>query len=298
MRKIILEGLRSHLLSRGPLDAFPNKVWEAMGCLNTFGTNAIEGNTLSKAEVEAVLLESRGVEKPIRDIMETVQHQRAFKYLIERRGRSIDPMTMLGLHEEVFHGLMVDAGQWRRSNVMIRGAEFTPPRPEKTVTMMEDLIMEYDKRDLTGEDAFALGAWLHHGFECVHPFSDGNGRVGRLLLNLHLLRHSWPPINILPEDRDRYQNSLREANRGELNPLEELIMERMGSSLVFMLSHVGTSEDELRSLVQLEGDGPYSAKYLALRARQGELPAMMIHHEWRTSSRALEIYITEIGRRR
>ena len=207
-------------------------------------------------------------------------------------------MTILGLHEEVFHGLMADAGQWRRANVMIRGAEFTPPRPEKIVTMMEDLIKQYDQRDLTGDDAFALGAWLHHGFECVHPFSDGNGRVGRLLLNLHLLRHSWPPINVLPEDRDRYLFSLREGNHGDLNPLKNFVMDKMGASLVYMLSYVGTSEDELRSLVQLESTGPYSAKYLALRARQGELPAMMIKHGWRTSTRALNLYIMEIGRRK
>jgi Fic family protein len=298
MQKIILENLRSELLSRGSLDTFPNKVWDEVGSLNTYGTNAIEGNTLTQAEVEAVLFDLKGVEKPIQDIIETVQHQKAFKNLINRRGRAIDLVTILELHEEVFHGVMVDAGQWRRTNVLIRGAEFIPPRPEKIVTKMEDLIKEYDQRDLTGKDTFFLGAWMHHGFECIHPFSNGNGRIGRLLLNLHFLKHNWPPINILPDDRDRYLHSLREGNLGDLNPLKEFIMDKMGSSLVYMLSQVGTSDDELKSFAQLQSNSPYSAKYLALRAKQGELPAIMIKHEWRTSTRALNLYVKVIGRRK
>jgi len=298
MQKIILENLRSDLLSRGSLDTFPNKVWEAIGSLNTYGTNAIEGNTLTQAEVEAVLFDLKGVEKPIQDIMVTVQHQQAFKNLMNRRGRATDLMTILELHEEVFQGIMVNAGQWRRTNVIIRGAEYTPPRPEKIVAKMEDLIKEYDQRDLTGEDTFFLGAWMHHGFECIHPFSNGNGRVGRLLLNLHFLKHNWPPINILLEDRNRYLRSLHEGNHGDLNPLKEFTMHKMGSSLVYMLSQVGTSEDELKSFAQLQGNSPYSAKYLALRAKQGELPAIMIKHQWRTSARALNLYVKEIGRRK
>lgn len=296
MQKIILDNLRSDLLSRGSLDTFPNKVWEAVGSLNTYGTNAIEGNTLTQAEVETVLFDSKGVEKPIQDIMETVQHLKAFRNLINRRGRAIDLVTILELHEEVFHDIMVDAGQWRRTNIIIRGADFTPPRPEKIVPKMEDLIKECDQRDLTGEDAFFLGAWMHHGFECIHPFSNGNGRVGRLLLNLHFLKHNWPPINILPYDRNKYLHSLREGNHGDLNPLKDFIMDKMGSSLVYMLSQVGTSEDELKSFAQLQSNSPYSAKYLALRAKQGELPAMMIKHQWRTSARALNLYVKEIGR--
>lgn len=181
--------------------------------------------------------------------------------------------------------------------MVIRGAGFTPPRPEKIVPKMEDLIREYDRRDLHGEDdAFALGAWMHHGFECIHPLSNGNGRVGRLLLNLHFLRHNWPPINILPDDRDRYLHALREGNKGNFNPLTDLFMEKMGSSLVYILAQVGTAEDELKSLVEMESIGPYSAKYLALRAKHGKLPAIMVKHEWRSSRRVLNSYLKEIGR--
>lgn len=298
MDKTILECLRSQFLSRESLDTLPQTIWKGIGSLNTYGTNAIEGNTLTRDEVEAVLLDSQGVKKPISDILETIQHERAFRNLISRRGRAIDLVTVLELHEEVFRGLMTDAGQWRRTNLAIRGARFTPPRPEKVVPRMEALIREHDQRDLGGEDPFTLGSWMHHGFESVHPFSNGNGRVGRLLLNLHFIKHNWPPVHVLPVDRDRYLGALREGNNGDLTSLTDYLMTIMGSSLLDLLSQVGTPEDELRPLMELQKAGPYSAKYLALRVKQGELPAVRIKSEWRSSERALDLYIKEVGRRK
>ncbi len=298
MNQIILEGLRSELLARSSFDTLPQSVWRVVGSLNTYGTNAIEGNTLTQREVESVLLESKGVKRPIPDVMETIQHERAFLSLVGRRGRAIDLLTILELHAEVFRGVMTDAGQWRRTNATIRGASFTPPRPEKVVPQMEDLVGEYDRRDLTGEDPLSLGAWLHLGFESIHPFSNGNGRVGRLLLNLHLLKHNWPPVHVLPADRDRYLSALQEGNGGDLGPLRELIAVLIGSSLLGLLSAVGTSEDELLPLAKLQGAEGYTAKYLALRAKQGELPAVMTKHEWRSSRRALRLYVEEMGRSR
>jgi Fic family protein len=221
MQKYILEKLRGEFLNRGSLDALPENIWKGMSSLNTYGTNAIEGNTLTYDEVETVLLDQKGVEKPIADIMETLQHEKAFRNLINRRARPIDLINILELHEEIFKGLMADAGQWRRTNVVIRGAQFSPPRPEKVVMRMEELIKEYDQRDLEGEEPFTLGSWMHHGFESIHPFSNGNGRVGRLLLNLHLMKHNWPPVNVLPGDREAYLKSLQAGNRGDLAPLTD-----------------------------------------------------------------------------
>ena len=297
MQKYILEKLRGEFLNRGSLDALPENIWKGMSSLNTYGTNAIEGNTLTYDEVETVLLDQKGVEKPIADIMETLQHEKAFRNLINRRARPIDLINILELHEEIFKGLMADAGQWRRTNVVIRGAQFSPPRPEKVVMRMEELIKEYDQRDLEGEEPFTLGSWMHHGFESIHPFSNGNGRVGRLLLNLHLMKHNWPPVNVLPGDREAYLKSLQAGNRGDLAPLTDFIMVRTGSSLLNLLSQVGTIEDELKPLVKFQGGETYSAKYLALRADQGELPAIKVKNRWQSSERALQLYIEVVGRK-
>jgi Fic family protein len=121
--------------------------------------------------------------------------------------------------------------------------------------------------------------------------------VGRLLLNLHLLKHNWPPVNILPEDRERYLESLKDGNAGYLLPLTEYLRTIMGGSLLNFLSQVGTEQDELMPLAELQRESTYSAKYLSLRAGQGELPAVRIRNDWHSSRRALELYVRDIGRK-
>src|SRR5881296_4224548 len=106
MLETILAELRHELLTRAPLDALPPRVWRRTGALNTWGTNAIEGNTLSRADVERILLEQKSVgNRPLSDVMETIQHAAAFANLLERRRAPIRLTTVLELHEEVFRGI-------------------------------------------------------------------------------------------------------------------------------------------------------------------------------------------------
>ena len=295
----ILESLRHELLTRCPLDALPDSVWKRTGALNTWGTNAIEGNTLNRSDVEKLLLEQKSVQnRPIHDVMETIQHEAAFRGLIERRTAPMAMVTALELHETVFRGIKPDAGQWRRVNVRIVGSRHTPPRMEQVVPLMEEWEEEYARRDMLGEPVFILCAWMHRQFEAVHPFSDGNGRAGRLLLNLHFLKHNWPPVHVLPPDRDPYIRSIEQGHSGEDGQLVEFLEKLMGRSLIDLLDQVGTKEDELIPLKKFENAGPYSAKYLALRAGQGVLPAVKVAGDWHTSKRALSRYVELHGRQR
>jgi len=291
MDQTILESLWRDLLTRTPLDAIPRGVWKRTGALNTWGTNAIEGNTLSREDVDRVLLEQRGVpNRPLHDIMETVQHARAFEDLLTRRAAPLRLRTVLELHEDVFRGIKVDAGQWRRVNVRITGTRHVPPRMEKVIPRMTEWEEAYAKRDVRGEGVFSLAAWMHFEFESIHPFSDGNGRVGRLLLNLHFLKHNWPPVHVLPPDRSRYLKGLNRGHDESLSELEEFLRVGMGRSLLDLLDQVGMREDELKPLKNLAGRSPHSAKYLALRASQERLPALKISGDWHTSERALRAY--------
>lgn len=297
MRGTILTVLRDALTARIPLDALPDQVWRRAGALNTWGTNAIEGNTLSRTDVETLLLEEKSVaNRPLPDVLETLQHAQAFAGLLERRKAPIQPATALELHREVFRGVHADAGRWRRVNVRIAGMKHVPPRMENVVPRMNAWGEEYERRDVEGEDAFALGAWMHFEFESVHPFSDGNGRVGRLLLNLHFLKHGWPPVHILPPDRERYLDCLVLGHEGDLAALEAFLRTTMGRSLLDLLDQVGTREDELKPLRTLSRGSPYSAKYVSLRATQEELPALKVSGDWRSSERALRTYRELIGR--
>ena len=297
MEQTILEPLWRELLTRTPLDAIPEGVWKRTSALNTWGTNAIEGNTLSREDVERILLQERSVpNRPLHDVMETVQHARAFEDLLARKAGPIRLLTVLQLHEAVFRGIKLDAGQWRRVNVRIAGVRHVPPRMEKVVPMITEWEEAYTKRDMLGENVFSLAAWMHFEFESIHPFGDGNGRVGRLLLNLHFLKHNWPPVHILPPDRNRYLKCLDKAHDGNRTDLEEFLRVTMGRSLLDLLDQVGTREDELRPLKKLAGKSPYSAKYLALRANQERLLALKVSGDWKTSERAIRVYRELVAR--
>jgi Fic family protein len=295
----ILKALRSELLNRTSLENLPESVWTKAGVLNTWGTNALEGNTLTLAEVEGVLFDNRSPRnRHATDVAETIQHYAAFKGLLKRSAVPITLETVLDLHETVFHGIKEHAGRWRWWNVTVQGSKHTPPRFEKVVPMMEEWLDEYDRRSAQGEDVFSLGAWMHHRFEAIHPFGDGNGRIGRLLLNLHFLRHNWPPVHILGPEKRAYGRALDEATDGggDVRGLMAFLETEMAKSLLDILNQVGTDKDELKPLKAFAGDSQYSANYLTLRAGQGELPALKVKHRLLTSRRAVELYAEFVGR--
>lgn len=299
MNDRILIELRSSLLDRMKFESIRDDIWKRSSALNTWGTNAIEGSTITWEDAKKILFDKKSVkDKPIRDVMETIQHERTFRGLLTRMGSPITLVTVLELHEDIFKGILEDAGMWRNINVRIHGANFTPPRMEKVIEMMEYLIEEYNKKRIEGGDPFELGAWFHHNFEVIHPFSDGNGRVGRLLLNLHFLAHNWPPVHILPGDRDLYLNSLNSATDGDNEPLIQFLMMKMSSSLLDLLDQVGTGEDELVDLKKGTDHTGSNEKYLGLLCRRGELPAILRKHKWYTSYRAMDLYRKYEGRSR
>lgn len=289
----------------------PESVWKRTGALNTWGTNAIEGNTLTEADVEALLIREESISgRPVPDVLETLQHETAFRGLMGRRDKKLDLVAVLGIHEEVFRGTRLKrAGQWRTSNVFISGTSYIPPRREKVVSRMEAWLSEYGRRRRRREDAFVLAAWSHHEFEAIHPFEDGNGRVGRLLLNLHFIKGGWPPLHVLPNDREEYLEALQTGHAKDYGPLQSFLEVRMARSLLDLLDQVGSGKDELKPLTEFAGKpwNPYGAHYLSLRAGQGALPAIHVDSTsaltgrkrargrpmWLTSETALRAYVDE-----
>lgn len=297
MRYPILAELRDALLARGPLAALPEAVWKRASAFNTWGTNAIEGNTLGRADVEQLLLrEHVAAGAPLRDVLETAQHDVAFRGLLRRLEEPLTVRLALQLHDDVFRRVKPHAGSWRLIRVGISGTTFIPPRPEEVPIHLDAWEREYHQRDLRDADALDLAAWMHWRFEAIHPFLDGNGRIGRLLLNFHLLKHNWPPLHVTPVDKLAYVAALEAGHRADLNVLRDFLGDALGRSILDLLDQVGTRKDELKSLAELEADSHYGAKYLALRMSQGALPGVKAGRSWRTSRRALEIYERHLAR--
>jgi Fic family protein len=148
----------------------------------------------------------------------------------------------------------------------------------------------YRKRCKEGRPAIELAAWMHQGFEAVHPFAGGNGRIGRLLMNLHFLKQDWPPVCICLGDRQHYFDALEAGHGGDLGPMEGFLRELMGRSLLTVLDMVGQGEDELHPLEELEERGDGFLAYSEHMAEEGELPAVRRGNTWHSSRRTLGLF--------
>ncbi|WP_340819364.1 Fic family protein [Methanolobus sp. WCC4] len=267
---------------------------EEMKLMHTYHSNAIEGNTLTLQETKVVLEDGVTIGgKSLREHIEASNTARAFD-LVEDMAKGKVPIghvCIQQLHEVVAAGLLEDAGQYRSRNVRITGAVKTPPDRSKIVRLMDELFRRVRKGEVHPIETASL---LHHGFVEIHPFTDGNGRVARLLMNLYLISHGYTPVVLRKEDRKKYYAALRSADRGNLNPFAQFIAKAVDDSLTLYLSAAG-GVDELLPLKELAEHTPYSQEYLSLRARQGVLDAVKMGRVWYSSQNAVERYLAEHG---
>ncbi len=260
--------------------------------LHTYHSNAIEGNTLTLSETKLVLEEGITIGgKSLREHLEATNNAKAFDLMedIAKKRKAIDHVIIQRIHEAVTAGILEEAGKYRTKNVRITGATKAPPDWSKVVKLMDELIEKITK---SKKHPAETSAFLHHRFVEIHPFIDGNGRVARLLMNLYLIAHGYPPIVLKKEDRGKYYRFLRAADAGNLAPFANFIGKAVDESLTMYLAIFGGT-DELLPLKELAKETPYSQEYLSLRARQGVLDAVKIGKIWYSSKRAIEQYLSE-----
>lgn len=174
----------------------------------TYNSNAIEGNTLTLKETALVLEGMTINQKPLKDHLEAVGHRDAFLYVQEvAKGEApISEYVIKSIHSLVLMNRPEDKGVYRRIPVRIMGAYTEPVQPYLIEPKMNDLLTENEVRKNTMTTVERI-ARFHLEFEGIHPFIDGNGRTGRLLLNLELIRAGYPPINVKFTDRKRYYDA-------------------------------------------------------------------------------------------
>ncbi len=169
----------------------------------TYNSNAMEGNTLTLRETALVLAGVTIDKKPLKEHLEAVGHRDAFLYaqrLVTEKA-PISEKIIKEIHSLVLMDRPEDKGVYRRIPVTIMGAWHEPPQPYLVPVQMERLIAAQKE---TKCHPIEHAAVFHLHFEGIHPFIDGNGRTGRLLLNLMLMRNGYPPVNVKFTDRKRY----------------------------------------------------------------------------------------------
>jgi Fic family protein len=206
--------------SKEPKENFENR-YEAFCSLFTYDSTGIEGNTLTLSETSFLLFE--GIvpkEKSLREINETINHKKAFDYMLGYDGE-LTKEFILELHRlVVFNTLRQDLtsqiGKYRTVQVFVGSS--IPPKATDVPNKMAHLLKWYstNKRKL---HPIVLASHFHTEFEKIHPFVDGNGRVGRLLINFILHKNKYPMINIPKKRRLKYYQVLEKAQyKGELKP--------------------------------------------------------------------------------
>lgn len=204
-----IDALKAELSRRRPLTAGEVEALRNEFMIEfTHHSTAIEGNTLTLKET-AMVLEGMTIDrKPLKDHLEAVGHRDAFLY-VEALARNEAPVTQFEIRQ--LHALVLgdrpeDKGRYRRVPVRISGAYAIPAEPHLIDEKLAELLAEdrVRKKRLHPIERVAL---FHLIFEGIHPFIDGNGRTGRLLLNLELIREGYPPINIKFADRRRYYDA-------------------------------------------------------------------------------------------
>ncbi|HHW47707.1 MAG TPA: Fic family protein [Clostridiaceae bacterium] len=190
----------------------------------TYNSNAIEGNTLTLQETALVLQGITIDQKPLKDHLEAIGHKEAFLYVVNLVQQKVELSEKIikDIHSLVLMDKPNDRGVYRRIPVKIMGAYHEPPQPYLVEPKMYELMQKHAERKKSMHLLECL-ALFHLEFEGIHPFVDGNGRTGRLILNLELMQNGYPPINIKFSDRKKYYEAFdayyRNNNAGAMTEL-------------------------------------------------------------------------------
>lgn len=208
--------------------------WRKFTEVFTYDTNAIEGSSVELKEVGEILEKGKWPDKPKEDISETYGVAKAIGF-IRKTKEHLSLKLILELHSVVFENSKHYAGRFRergvevvvtdgRGNIVHRGAPSTHVR-----SLLSELVRWYGKNK-NKYPPLVLAAVVHNQFENIHPFQDGNGRIGRLLLNNILLKHGLPPVNIELKNRGEYYAALQAyENQHDLRPTIELVLKEYRS---------------------------------------------------------------------
>ncbi len=198
----------------------------------TYHTNKLEGSTLSENETKAILFDNIALSnKNIVEQLEVKNHQAALDYLFKHLSK-IDEKFILRLHAILMNGIRDDAGSYRKQAVRIVGTYVPTANYLKVSSLMNNLIKDINSKT---KDIVSHVSKIHSRFEKIHPFSDGNGRIGRLIMTAMLLKNNLPPAIVKQQKKRFYNSYLRKSQLEEdYIPLEGFICDSIIAGLLVL----------------------------------------------------------------
>ncbi len=197
-------------------------IFEAELPESVYNSNAIENSTLTISETEKILLEMEVArEVSVREVFEAKNLARVFEYLQKKLPKlKLNKDLILFLHKMLITGINDDiAGRFRQAGEFVRVGTHIAPAPEHLERMIEQILNEYKKNKNHIVDKIAK---FHLDFETVHPFIDGNGRIGRVLINFQLMKEGLPPVIIRDRQKAEYYQTFK-VYREKKNNIDSMV---------------------------------------------------------------------------
>lgn len=222
---------RYYKAARGK-DALIKLIAEAEVAEQVYNSNAIENSTLTLEETEKILLQidlDRFITE--REIFETKNLARVVSHISKKaKEQELTLDVILSLHKMLLSNIRDDiAGRFRRDKEYVRVGSYIAPDPKEVIDRLEEMVAEYNA--LSHENIIKRIAKLHLTFEHIHPFVDGNGRIGRVINNYLLIREGFVPVNIKFIDRKLYYTAFKEFDEnGVTKIMEEIVGKSLTSS--------------------------------------------------------------------
>jgi len=191
----------------------------------TYNSNAIEGSRMSRKETQAAFKGEQIKGKELFEVFEAINHKNAMLFMLDeiRPNFQIDEAYILKLHSIVMYNFNDKLpGIYRTGFVNVTNTEKPTPSAQKVPLLMKKLLSSINKY---GEDVIGKVSHDHYEFESIHPFFDGNGRVGRLVMLTQLLSKGYPPAVIQIEDRYKYYLALSKGDLGQFKNLVQMVCE-------------------------------------------------------------------------
>jgi hypothetical protein len=300
-----------------------DQIWRDIWFEEAHNSTAIEGNTLVLKEVRTLLDEGRPVgNKELCEYLDVQGYARAARWVYAQataeeggwgRAGAVTRTELREVHRLAV-GLVWDvcppdhppldpreaAGSWRVHDIAPFPEGLVPPSWTEVDPRIADWLADAGRGPAANEHVLVYLARLHNGFERIHPFRNGNGRVGRLVLNLLLVRQGYPPAVIRKRGREAYLAAMRRADRDDFRPLAELLARAVKESLDRFLLPNLAGPVKLMPLSALERPG-LSMRGLRAAAERGTLRASRdAGGRWMSSARWVDEYLASrtIGRPR